>query len=93
MQSVESFLQQTTAVLSHDVEAQLSRISAPTQLTVGRYDMLTPLPFAEQIRRKIRNCELHVFEGCSHAVLFERVDEFNRQVLAFLQGRAAATAA
>jgi pimeloyl-ACP methyl ester carboxylesterase len=93
VQSLESFLQQTTAVLNHDVEAQLSRITAPTQLTAGRYDMLTPVPFAERIRRQIRNCELHVFEGCSHAVLFERVEEFNRQVLEFLQGRAAATAA
>ena len=93
VQSLESFLQQTTAVLNHDVEAQLSRISAPTQLTVGRHDMLTPLTFAERIRNEIRNCELHVFEGCSHAVLFENVEEFNHRVLEFLQGRAAATAA
>jgi pimeloyl-ACP methyl ester carboxylesterase len=92
-QSVESFLQQTRAVLSHDVEAQLSRIKAPTQLTVGQYDQITPLRNAEHIRRSVPNSEVVVFENCSHAVLFENVEEFNRRVLEFLKGRAAATAA
>ena len=82
-QSVSSFMQQANAVIGHDAEAQLGRISAPTLITFGRYDMLTSNRFAEPLKR-IRNSELLVFEGCSHAPIYEKVDEFNSKTLQFL---------
>ena len=92
-QPLEAFMQQSNAVLAHDVEAQLGRISAPTQITFGRQDMLTSTRFADPMTEKIPNAEVLIFEGCAHAALYEKVEEFNRKTLEFLQRRATAHAA
>lgn len=92
-QSVPDFILQSNAVLSHDVEAQLGRISAPTQITFGRHDQLTSTRFADRLKSGITNSELHIFEGCSHAPLYENVAEFNEKTLAFLQRHSGAAVA
>ena len=95
-QSVESFLRQSNAVITHDVETQLSQITAPTQITFGRYDMVTSTRFAEKMTSAIRNSELVVFETSSHAPIYESVEEFNPTTLQFLRrqsGRASAAGA
>ncbi len=84
-QSVEAFMRQSDAVIAHDVEAHLAEITTPTQLTFGRYDMLTSSRFAEQMQTNIKGAELLVFEGCAHAPIYERVEEFNQRTLEFLQ--------
>jgi 3-oxoadipate enol-lactonase len=84
-QSVESFVQQSNAVMGHDAEAQLSRITAPTLITFGRHDAATSTRFADRLKKGIRNSELLIFEGCSHAPIYEKVEEFNQKTLAFLQ--------
>ena len=83
-QPVPSFIQQSNAVIAHDVEARLGRISAPTQITFGRYDLVTS-HFADRMTGAIRGSELLIFEGCAHAPIYEKVDEFNQKTLAFLQ--------
>jgi pimeloyl-ACP methyl ester carboxylesterase len=40
------------------------------------------------MKSKIRGAELLVFEGCSHAPIYENVEEFNQKTLAFLQRHA-----
>lgn len=92
-QSVPDFIQQSNAVLAHDVEAHVGRILAPTHITVGSRDQLTSTRFADGLKRGIRNSELHVFDGCSHAALYERVEEFNERTLAFLRRHAGAAVA
>ena len=87
-QSLESFLEQSNAVLSHDVEGQMSRITAPTQITVGRYDMVTSAGIAAGIKSAIRSSELLIFEGCAHAALYQDVAGFNEKTLAFLRRHA-----
>lgn len=82
--SVEGYLQQTNAVLSHNVESELPKITAPTQITFGRYDQVTSLRYAEPLSA-IKNSELVVFETCAHAAIYEAVEEFNQTTLAFLQ--------
>jgi len=37
----------------------------------------------------IRGAELVVFEGCPHAPIYEKVEEFNRRTLEFLQRHSA----
>jgi pimeloyl-ACP methyl ester carboxylesterase len=88
VQPVAAFLQQSNAVIAHDVAAQLSQITAPTQITFGRHDMLTSTRFADQMTGTIRGSELLIFEECSHAPLYQKVDEFNQKTLAFLQRQA-----
>ena len=89
-QEVTDFVQQSNAVLTHDVEAQLGQISAPTQVTFGRHDQITSARLAERLTSGIRGSELVIFEGCAHAALYENVAEFNQKTLAFLQRHAGA---
>jgi pimeloyl-ACP methyl ester carboxylesterase len=84
-QPVEAFIRQTEAVLAHDVESQVSKIKTPTQITFGRHDMVTSTRFAAAMKDNILGSELIVFEGCSHAPIYEKVDEFNQKTLDFLQ--------
>ena len=84
-QSVASFIQQSNAVIAHDAEAQMNRITAPTLITFGRHDMLTSTRFADRVQGRIRNSEVLIFEGCAHAPLYEKVEEFNQKTLDFLQ--------
>jgi len=91
-QSVPDFIQQSNAVLAHDAEAQLGRITAPTQITFGRRDQLTSTRFADRLKSGIRNSELLIFENCAHAPLYENVADFNQQTLDFLQRHALTSA-
>ena len=81
----EAFLEQSNAVIAHDAEQQLGKITAPTQITFGRHDMVTSTRFADRLKNGIRNSELLVFEGCSHAPIYENVQEFNQITLQFLR--------
>lgn len=85
-QSVADFVLQSNAVIAHDIERHMDRITAPTQITFGSHDMVTSTRFAKPMKENIRNAELVIFEQCAHAPNFEKVDEFNKKTLAFLQG-------
>ncbi len=84
-QPVDAFMRHSNAVITHDVEPHLDKITAPTQITFGRYDMVTSTRFAERMKANIQRAELIVFEGCAHAPIYEKVDEFNQRSLEFLQ--------
>lgn len=86
--SVDAFIQQSNAVIAHDVQAQLTNIKAPTQITFGRHDQLTSLRFSEPLTSGIKNSELTIFETCSHAPIYESVEEFNSKTLEFLKRQA-----
>jgi len=83
--SVANFVKQSNAVIAHDVEAQLSRIKAPTQITFGGQDRLTSLRFAERLQNDISGAELVIFEDCAHAPIYQNVKEFNERTLEFLK--------
>jgi 3-oxoadipate enol-lactonase len=87
-QPIDAFIQHSDAVMAHDVEAQLGKIRAPTQITFGRYDMVTSTRFADRLKNGIKNSELHTFEDCSHAPLYENVPAFNEKTLGFLRKHA-----
>lgn len=83
-QPLDAFLRQSNAVLAHNAESQLGKIKAPTQITFGRHDMVTSTRFADTMKNTIRDSELVIFEGCAHAPIYEKVDEFNQKTLEFL---------
>ena len=87
-QPVGAFIQESDAVISHDAEAQLGKIRAPTLITFGRYDMVTSTRFADTLKNGIKGSELHIFEDCSHAPLYENVAAFNEKTLSFLKKHA-----
>ena len=84
-QTLEAFILQSGAVVEHDASAVLSAITAPTQITFGRHDMVTSTRFAAPLTQGIKTSELHVFEGCAHAPIYENVAVFNDVTLAFLK--------
>ncbi len=67
-QPLDAFMRQSNAVIAHDAEAQLGKIKAPTQITFGRYDLVTSTRFADRMKNNIQGAELVVFEGCAHAL-------------------------
>lgn len=88
VQPLDAFFSESDAVLAHDAEAQLSRIQAPTLITFGRHDLVTSTRFAQPLQVGIQGAELLIFEGSAHAPIYEEVDAFNQQTLAFLQRHA-----
>jgi pimeloyl-ACP methyl ester carboxylesterase len=67
-----------------DSVAMLSKIAAPTLITYGRDDRVTPLDSALVPMRLIKQCEMHVFYNCGHWAMIERKDEFESVVVSFL---------
>src|SRR5258707_2422447 len=62
VQPLDAFMRQSKAVIAHDAEYQLGKIEAPTQITFGRYDMVTSTRFADPLKQNIRQAELALFE-------------------------------
>jgi len=87
VQPLDAFMRQSNAVIAHDAESQLGKIAAPTQITFGRYDMITSTRFADPMKQSIQQAEFVIFEGCAHTPIYEKVDEFNQATLDFLKRR------
>ena len=85
MPPVDALFRQSGAVMGHDAQAELHSIHAPTLITFGRRDMVTSTRFADPLKNGISHSEVVVFEGCAHAPIYEKIDEFNARTLAFLQ--------
>ena len=85
MPPVDAFMRQSGAVLTHDATAVLGSIQAPTLIVYGRHDMVTSTRFTAPLTEGIANAEVIVFEGCSHAPIYENVEGFNEQTLDFLE--------
>jgi len=64
--------------------AHLSSIQAPTLITWGRDDRVSPMDISLIPMRLIPNCELHIFSNCGHWAMIECKDRFERLVDAFI---------
>ncbi|WP_328396030.1 alpha/beta fold hydrolase [Nocardia sp. NBC_00416] len=64
--------------------AMLHKVQAPTLVTWGRDDRVSPLDMALIPMRTIPRAELHVFPNCGHWAMIEQKDAFESAVLAFL---------
>jgi pimeloyl-ACP methyl ester carboxylesterase len=86
MAPVDAFMRQSGAALAHDAHDALRMIQAPTLVTFGRHDAVCSTRFAEPLSKGIPGgAEVTIFEDCSHAPLYENVEEFNSRTLAFLK--------
>jgi pimeloyl-ACP methyl ester carboxylesterase len=82
-----AFAQMMAMMRSADVPmpwAQMHRVTAPTLLTWGRDDRVSPLDMALIPMRTIPNAELHVFPNCGHWAMIEAKDAFETTVMSFL---------
>lgn len=64
--------------------SQLGRIQAPTLLTWGRDDRVSPVDMAMLPMRDVPNGELHVFPNCGHWTMIEAREAWLAAVLSFL---------
>jgi pimeloyl-ACP methyl ester carboxylesterase len=64
--------------------AVMHRVKAPTLITWGRDDRVSPLDMALIPMRTIPDAELHVFPNCGHWAMIEAKEAFESAVLAFL---------
>jgi 2-hydroxy-6-oxonona-2,4-dienedioate hydrolase len=64
--------------------AQLHKITAPTLITLGRDDRVSPVDMALLPMRTIPHVEVHIFPNCGHWVMVEQKAAWESAVLAFL---------
>jgi 3-oxoadipate enol-lactonase len=62
----------------------LSQISCPTLILVGQDDPITPVQDSEKMHREIAGSRLVVLENAAHVSNLERTDQFNEELLRFL---------
>ena len=63
----------------------MHKVKAPTLLTWGRDDRVSPPDMALIPMRTIPTAELHVFPNCGHWVMIEQKQAFEATVMSFLQ--------
>jgi proline iminopeptidase len=68
----------------YDITGQLSRITCPTLVTVGRGDWITPVACSETIVALLPDARLEIFEESGHSPQVEEAAKFQRVVREFL---------
>ena len=69
---------------AYDLKDALPSVPAPTLVTVGRYDWVTPVSSSETIARLLPHAELVVFERSGHSPQVEERELFQQTVRGFL---------
>jgi proline iminopeptidase len=69
---------------AYDLKADLPAVTAPTLVTVGRYDWVTPVSSSETIAGLLPNAELVVFENSGHSPQNEERELFQSTLRGFL---------
>ena len=68
----------------YDLKPRLPEITAPTLVTVGRDDWITPVEASQQIAALIPHSRLVVFEQSGHSPQLEEPERFQQTVREFL---------
>jgi pimeloyl-ACP methyl ester carboxylesterase len=69
----------------YNLAGQLSMITCKTLLIWGKNDIITPPEVAYIFNSNIRHSKLVFINGCGHAPMMEKPDEFNNHLIDFLQ--------
>jgi pimeloyl-ACP methyl ester carboxylesterase len=78
-------MRQLQAALGHDVAQQLDRIQAPTLVIHGDVDPLVPPGNGDYLAQHIKGAQHIVYHNVGHVPIIECPEQFNRDVLAFLE--------
>jgi len=84
-QTPQAFCDQAEACLGHEALEEVRGITAPTLITVGEADILTPPAHARALHERIPGSRLHVWPEMGHAPFWEIPDEFNALNREFLE--------
>jgi pimeloyl-ACP methyl ester carboxylesterase len=83
-QSPAAYRRQLHACQGHDAASRLGAIRAPTLVVHGDVDPLVRMANGRYLAAHIPGARLIIYERTGHVPIIERVDDFNRDVLAFL---------
>ena len=78
-------------LLTKDIRDCLKDIRAPTLLVWGEHDSLVPPVLGDVLCQEIQHARLLILQKASHVGMFDRPEQFNTAVLAFLAGQAVGT--
>jgi 3-oxoadipate enol-lactonase len=84
-QSVASYLRQLQALMTHDASQQLELIQVPTLIIHGDADPLIMPTNGEYLAQHIKGAKHIVYPNVGHIPIVENYEQFNRDVLAFLE--------
>jgi pimeloyl-ACP methyl ester carboxylesterase len=85
-QAPDAYVRQLQAVLGHDAAERLGEIHVPTLVIHGEADPLMPPDNGRYLAAHIPDARLITYPGCGHIPILECADQYNRDVLAFLDG-------
>lgn len=80
-----AYYRQLQAALTHDAAQQLDRIQAPTLVIHGDADPLVVPANGEYLARYIKGAKHIVYHNVGHIPIIENYEQFNRDVLSFLE--------
>jgi 3-oxoadipate enol-lactonase len=81
-------LQETLkAFMELDITDQLGKITVPTLILASDEDATKPAKYSQEIQSKIRSAELKIISGAGHLAMWEKPDNFNREMIEFLNKR------
>jgi 3-oxoadipate enol-lactonase len=84
-QSQEAAVRQIQACMTYDVSGQLDRIQVPTLVIHGDLDPRVDLENGRFLAEHIPGARFILYPSTGHLVIIERAEEFNHDILAFLQ--------
>lgn len=88
-QSLQGFLDQSEACVTHDALDRVAAITAPTLIAMGEDDLLVPPRHSLALHERMPDSLLHVWHGMGHAPWVEIPEAFNRLVQVWVDGAAA----
>lgn len=80
-----AYIRQLQAAMGHDASQQLDRIQAPTLIIHGDVDPLVPPGNGDYLAQHIKGAQHIVYHNVGHVPIIECPEQFNRDVLAFLE--------
>jgi pimeloyl-ACP methyl ester carboxylesterase len=83
-QPIEALIRQIRATARHDIRDRLPELRMPVHVIAGDRDLLIPPWKSEEVAEYVDGASLTMLRGIGHSMNLERVDEFNRAVLAWL---------
>ncbi len=75
---------QASATSAFNAESELKKISAPTLILHGDSDLAVPTRNGELLDQRISNSKLKIIKDASHFVIIEKHEEFNNEVMNFI---------
>jgi pimeloyl-ACP methyl ester carboxylesterase len=79
-----TLLKASFAIHNADIRASLGNIAARTLIVWGEHDMLVPVSAGLALHQALPGSEFHVVRGAGHNPMWDRAEEFNGVVRAFL---------